>query len=96
MALSFTEDLGAFFDIPGFTVPVVSGDVTDVGYFDSPTETIADGLVLTTDFSVLVITAKFPSLKAGDSITVDSVDYTVREPIMLDDGKLTRVYMLKD
>ena len=76
-------------------MPVVSGSVTDVGYFDSPTETIADGLVLTTDFSVLVITAKFPSLKAGDSITVDKVKYRVREPIMLDDGKLTRVYMIK-
>ena len=47
MALNFEEDLRAFFDIPGFTVPVVSGDVTDVGYYDSPTETIADGLVLT-------------------------------------------------
>ena len=95
MALNFEEDLRAFFDIPGFTVPVVSGDVTDVGYYDSPTETIADGLVLTTDFSVLVITAKFPSLKAGDTITVNKVDYRVREPMMIDDGKLTRVFMIK-
>ena len=36
MALSFTEDLDAFFDTPGFTVPVVFGSTTGVGYFESP------------------------------------------------------------
>ena len=95
MALLFTEDLNAFFDTPGFTVPVVSGEVTSVGFFDSPTETVADGLVLTTDFSVLVMTEKFSSLKAGDEITVDSVVYLVREPMLLDDRKITRVFMEK-
>ncbi len=52
MALSFTEDLDAFFDTPGFTVPVVFGDTTGVGYFESPNEIIADGVVLTTDYAV--------------------------------------------
>ena len=43
MALSFTEDLDAFFDTPGFTVPVTFGMTTGVGYFESPNEIIADG-----------------------------------------------------
>tara|TARA_Y100000004_G_scaffold42963_1_gene47028 strand:+ start:403 stop:693 length:291 start_codon:yes stop_codon:yes gene_type:complete len=95
MALSFTEDLDAFFDTPGFTVPVVFGSTTSSGYFESPSEIIADGLVLTTDFSVVVKTSDFSSVSQGDTITVDSVDYTVREPMLLDDGKIMRVMMEK-
>ena len=95
MALSFTEDLDAFFDTPGLTVPVVSGATTSVGYLDSPTEIIADGLVLTTDFSVVVKTSDFSSVSQGDTMTVDSVDYTVREPMLLDDGKIMRVMLEK-
>jgi hypothetical protein len=44
MSLDFTEDLDAFFDTPGFTVPVVQGSTTSVGYFESPNEIIADGV----------------------------------------------------
>lgn len=95
MALSFTEDLDAFFDTPGFTVPVVSGATTSVGYFESPSEIVADGLVLTTDFSVVVKTSAFPSVSQGDTMTVDSVNYTVREPMLLDDGKIMRVMLEK-
>ena len=51
MALDFQEDLDAFFDTPGFTVPVVFGSTTGVGYFESPNEIIADGVVLTTDYA---------------------------------------------
>ena len=95
MALSFTEDLDAFFDTPGFTVPVVSGGTTSVGYFESPSEIVADGLVLTTDFSVVVKTSAFSSVSQGDTMTVDSVNYTVREPMLLDDGKIMRVMLEK-
>ena len=96
MALSFTEDLDAFFDTPGFTVPVVFGSTTGVGYFESPNEIIADGVVLTTDYAVVVKTADFSSVARGDTMTVDSVDYTVREPMLLDDGKIMRVMLMKD
>ena len=95
MALDFQEDLDAFFDTPGFTVPVVSGGTTSVGYFESPSEIIADGLVLTTDFSVVVKTSAFSSVSQGDTMTVDSVNYTVREPMLLDDGKIMRVMLEK-
>jgi hypothetical protein len=95
MTLSFTEDLDAFFDTPGFTVPVVLGETTGVGYFESPSEIVADGLVLTTDFSVLVKTSAFSSVVQGDTMTVDSVNYTVREPMLLDDGKIMRVMLEK-
>lgn len=96
MSLVFTEDLDAFFDTPGFTVPVVQGSTTSVGYFQSPNEIIEDGLVLTTDYAVVVKTSDFPSVSRGDAMTVDSVAYTVREPMLLDDGKIMRVMLMKD
>ena len=96
MAISFTEDLDAFFDTPGFTVPVVQGSTTSVGYFESPNEIIADGVVLTTDYAVVVKTSDFSSVSRGDTMTVDSVAYTVREQMLLDDGKIMRVMLMKD
>lgn len=96
MALAFTEDLNAFFDTPGFTVPVVFGTKTGVGYFESPNEIIADGVVLTTDYAVVVKTSDFSSVVRGDTMTVDKVNYTVREPMLLDDGKIMRVMLMKD
>ena len=96
MAISFTEDLDAFFDTPGFTVPVVQGSTTGVGYFQSPDEIIEDGLVLTTDYAVVVKTSDFSAVSRGDTMTVDSVAYTVREPMLLDDGKIMRVMLMKD
>ena len=96
MALDFQEDLDAFFDTPGFTVPVVFGDTTGVGYFQSPDEIIADGLVLTTDYAVIVKTSDFSTVTNGSAMTVDGVAYTVREPMRLDDGKIMRVMLTKD
>ena len=95
MALDFQEDLDAFFDTPGFTVPVVSGETTSVGYFESPNEIIADGIVLTTDYAVVVKSSDFSSVTQGDTMTVNNVNYTVREPMLLDDGKIMRVMLMK-
>ena len=96
MALSFTEDLDAFFDTPGFTVPVVFGATTGVGYFESPTEIIADGVLLTTDYAVVVKTSEFSTVTNGDTMTVEGTSYTVREPMLLDDGKIMRVMLMQD
>lgn len=96
MALSFTEDLDAFFDTPGFTVPVLFGASRSVGYFESPNEIIADGVVLTTDYAVVVKASAFPGLARGSKMTVDGAVYTVREPMLLDDGKIMRVMLMKD
>ena len=96
MALDFQEDLDAFFDTPGFTVPVIFGSTTGVGYFESPNEIIADGVVLTTDYAVVVKTSDFSTVTNGSALTVDGVAYTVREPMLLDDGKIMRVMLMKD
>jgi len=96
MALSFSEDLTAFFDTPGFTETVVHSSATGVGYLDQPDEVIADGLVLTTDYRVTVIASVFSSVSRGDTLTVAGVDYTVRETMLIDDGKVMRIMLTKD
>ena len=95
MALDFQENLDSFFDTPGFTVPVVLGGTISVGYFESPNEIIADGVVLTTDYAVVVKTSDFSEVTRGDTMIVEGVNYTVREPMLLDDGKIMRVMLMK-
>lgn len=94
--MAFTEDLDVFFSTDGFGVSVTKGKVTSVGILDMPTEVIADGVVLTTDYKLLVKTSDFTSVSRGDAITVDGTDYTVREPILMDDGKITQIFLMKD
>ena len=64
-------------------------------YFESPNEIIADGVVLTTDYAVVVKTSDFSAVVSNDSMTVDGVAYTVREPMLLDDGKIMRIMLMK-
>ena len=94
--MAFTEDLDVFFSTAGFGVSVTKGDTTGVGILDMPSEVIADGVVLTTDYKLLVKTADFSSITRGDAITVDGTDYTVREPVFMDDGKITQVFLMRD
>lgn len=94
--MAFTEDLDVFFSTAGFGLSVTSGSTTAVGILDMPSEIIADGVVLTTDYKLLVKTSDFSSLARGSAITVDGTNYTVRESMLIDDGKITQVFLMKD
>lgn len=89
----FTENLNVF--LTDFGVPVTSGSYTGLGILDMPSEIIAGGMVLTTDYQLTVKTSDFPTLNRGDAITVNSVSYTVREARLADDGQFTNVFMSK-
>ena len=94
---NFVEDLTAFFQaFPGFTVTVSHGGTQATGFLDMPSEVIADGVVLTTDYSVIVEANVFSAVVSGDTFVADGVNYTVREPMLLDDGKLMRIMLMKD
>jgi hypothetical protein len=43
-----------------------------------PSEIIADGVVLTTDYKLTCESSKFKNLLHSDAIAVDGVNYTVR------------------
>jgi hypothetical protein len=87
------KSLGAFlFD---FGVPVSAGSVSGVGILDMPSEIIAGGMVLTTDYQLTARADQFGGLQRGDAITVDGVLYTVREARLQDDGAFVIVYLSK-
>lgn len=91
--MPLTEDLGSFF--VDFGVSCTAGEVTGRGILDMPGEVIAGGMVLSTDYSLTAEAADFGNLTHGDSITVDSVAYTVREVRPISDGKLVEIALQK-
>jgi hypothetical protein len=95
VCMAFTEDLSVFFDLQGFGVPVVHEGVTGVGILDMPSEMLADGVVLSTDYKLTVRSAVFNEFLSGDTVTVDGVSYKVRNPSLVDDGKITEVMLMR-
>jgi hypothetical protein len=91
MALS--EDPTVF--LQDFGVAVTAGAVSGLGILDMPGELIADGMVISTDYTLRCEASKFGSLAYGASITVDSVSYTVRENRLIDDGTFCLISLQK-
>jgi hypothetical protein len=56
-----------------------------------PSQVISGDMVLTTDYSLTARAADFGGLLFGDGITVDGVNYQVREVRKLDDGALVEI-----
>ena len=88
-----TEDLDLF--LGDFGVPVTSGATTGMGILDMPSQVVADGMVLTTDYKLTVKSSEFGGLLYGDGVTVDGVNYQVREAMKVDDGKFTELMLTK-
>lgn len=91
--MAFSEDLSIFFN--DFSVPVSFGSIKGVGILDMPSEIVADGVVLTTDYKLTCLTSTFGSAKYGDTLTVDGTSYTVRETLQIDDGKFCTIMLTR-
>jgi len=91
--MAITEDLDSF--LADFGVSCTAGATTANGILDMPSQVISDGMVLTTDYSLTARASAFGSLIRGDSITVDGTAYTVRETMLLDDGKFVQLALQK-
>ena len=90
----FTEDPTDF--LADFGVPVIAGAVEGLGILDMPGEYVADGRVITNEYLLRAETSKFGSLTYGDSVTVDGLNYAVREaPLTVDDGVFCLVLLTK-
>lgn len=87
------EDLSIF--LQDFGVPCTAGAITAQGILDMPSQVVADGMVLTTDYKLTVRTADFGGLLYGDGITVDGINYQVREAMKIDDGRFTELILTK-
>lgn len=78
-----------------FGVTVTNGTATAKGILDMPSEVIAGGMVITTDYALTVKSSAFPNLKYDDPLRVNGVSYTVREVKLQDDGVFSIVYLSK-
>lgn len=88
-----SENLDAF--LADFGVPVTNGVTATTGVLDMPSEVIAGGMVITTDFMLTIKASVYPNLKYSDALTVNGVPYTVREVRLQDDGSFATVYLAK-
>jgi hypothetical protein len=91
--MAFTENLDVF--LADFGVSVTAGAVSGFGLLDMPGELIADGMVITTDYSLRCEASKFGGLIYGAAVTVDGVNYQVRDNRLVDDGKFCDITLLK-
>ena len=91
--MAITEDLDIF--LADFGVSCTAGAVTANGILDMPSQILSDGMVLSTDYTLTARASNFGSLIRGNAITVDSVAYTVRETILIDDGKFVQIALQK-
>lgn len=88
-----TEDLDLF--LADFGVTCIAGAVTAQGVLDMPSQVVADGMVLTTDYRLTCRASAFGNLKYGDAITVNGAAYTVRENMFVDDGNFCELMLQK-
>jgi hypothetical protein len=91
--MAITEDLDIF--LADFGVSCTAGATTANGILDMPSQVISDGMVLTTDYTLTARASNFGSLVRGDSITVDGTAYTVRETMLMTDGKFVQIALQK-
>lgn len=91
--MAFTEDPSVF--LADFGVPVRFGTVSGYGVLDMPSEIVADGVVLTTDYKLTCLTSVFGSVKYNDTLTVSGVAYTVRENLLVDDGVFCTIMLMR-
>ena len=82
--MALTEDLTLF--LADFGVSVTAGAISGIGILDMPGELVADGMIITTDYSLRCEASKFGGLIYGAAITVDGNSYEVRENRLIEDG----------
>jgi hypothetical protein len=91
--MALTEDLSLFLN--DFGVSCTAGAISALGILDMPSQIISGDMVLTTDYSLTARAADFGGLLFGDGITVDGVNYQVREVRKLDDGALVEIGLMR-
>jgi hypothetical protein len=82
--MALTEDLTLF--LADFGVSVTAGAISGIGILDMPGELVADGMIISTDYSLRCEASKFGGLIYGAAITVDGNSYEVRENRLIEDG----------
>tara|TARA_R100001510_G_C7647158_1_gene204493 strand:+ start:169 stop:456 length:288 start_codon:yes stop_codon:yes gene_type:complete len=88
-----TESINAFLN--DFAHDVSSGGVNGKGILNEPSEIVAGDLILSTEYQLTTLTSKFGNLLANTAITVNNINYTVREVRKMDDGLFCTISLQK-
>jgi len=73
-------------------VPVIWGAISGEGILESNAELVSDGNVISVEYMLHNLpVAQFGALKYGDQVTVNSLVYAVREPMVIGDGRFMMV-----
>ena len=91
--MALTEDLNLFLD--DFGVSCTAGAVSALGILDMPTQIVSGDMVLSTDYTLTARASDFGGLLYGAAITVDGVNYSVRETRKLDDGAFVEIALMR-
>ena len=98
----FDEDASVF--LADFGVSVTDGTTTSTGILDLPGEIYTtrefgdhtlDFQVSSTDYVLTVKTSDFGTKKYNDTLTVDNVNYKVRNSLTIDSGLFTLITLSK-
>ena len=93
--MNLSEDLDVFFNSNHFAVTCTAGSTTGKGILEQPSEIIADGVVLSTDYMLMAKASDFGSLAYGSGIEVDGKMYQVRNTQLVDDGLICKLFLTK-
>lgn len=91
--MAWTEDPTIF--LADFGLSVSSGGVSGLGILDMPGSLTADGMAISTDYTLRCEASKFGGLLYGDLVTVDGQSYEVREVLTVDDGVFCLIQLTK-
>ena len=91
--MAITEDLSLF--LADFGATVTSGAVTGLGILDMPGQVVAGDMIITTDYRLTAKTSEFGGLVYGAAVTVDGINYQVREAMKIDDGEFTELMLTR-
>lgn len=93
MPLPPLSDIQWMLDDTGVTVS--SGIITGKGILEQPQQLIQDGMVITTDWTVLCRADQFGALLYGSGVIIDGSAFLVREAKILTDGVLCELSLEK-
>lgn len=93
--MAFAEDMSVFFNAAEFAVVASWAGASANVLFDSPTDEVLAGEILSTDYSVTLPHDVWPTIARDAVITIDGQAYTVRSVRQLNDGQLKRLVLTK-
>ena len=88
------DTLNVYLSDFGLSCQIGSGSIFK-GILDATAENIASGLATSIEYLLTTKTSDVTSATSGTTISVDSDNYTVRENLIIDDGKFSTLLLSK-